>query len=205
MDNILKEYFPIHSVNTRHGDRYVLEVVTRLPPTLLNPFRAHVWIRLYAPDGSVVSLGFYGERPITNLWEAVWHLVPRQGRVISPDAVELRSDPSELHCTAVEIHPGQIEELLDYLKALELGDACQFQVLDMFDGRNCAGFVGSIMQRMEFPIADTSFTFPIDIVVWQDSIERWRSSEIEKLIRTQPYVDNAQLDAIRYGLPYNPS
>lgn len=168
--------FPIDRVDKRHGDRYILEVVTRVPHGI---FTTHAWIRLYDPYGRMISVGFFGQRPITGIRQFLHHMIPRKGKVTVPDMYELVTPEEEVIATPIEISSEEYWILLDSVCQLKEEKACQFHVFDLFLGTNCAGFVNQLTRKIGIPVGASWLNMPYYILKWQNSVRHWRESQSE--------------------------
>lgn len=172
----------------------ILEVVSS------EQFPPHNWIRLIDTEGNLYSAGFWGETPVSGLWEAVKHVVPETGKVLSPDPMEVIADPNRLKTTAIAIAPDQLNTLLKYLEGYQK-DPGSYEILSSFGGENCAKFVRQVLEAIQLKIKTSSwyrpFDNPYDVIDWQNTISKWRQQQLNAL-------DNpteAQRRQVRYSLP----
>lgn len=181
--------------------RHLIEVVTLRRSGLFNFMQAHAWLRFVNPDGKVTSVGFFGECPISNLWQVLRHLVPRRGKILSPDLYEASTTSSDQLVTAIAIDKEHFEQALAFIKGLQLARDCSFQLLDILTGNNCAGFVGAVLRHIGLEITAEQFNLPADLAAWQTSVHNWRESQVTALKKNNVSIDETSLNAIRYGLP----
>lgn len=186
---------PFKKVNPRpYHHRHILEIAS------IDVFPPHNWIRLIDSEGLEYSIGYWSSIPLTNMWAAIQNILPKEGRVMSPDLMEFVADPNKTVVTAIEISQEQFDQVLTYLQEYQK-DPKKYEILSTLGGENCATFVRQIMDRLGLKIQTHSwirpFNNPYDILDWQAKIKDWRLEQLDAVSNPTP----EQRFEIEYGLP----
>ncbi len=194
------EELPIHRIDHRHDGLYVIEVVSRLPRGTLPISSAHSWLRLYNPQGSVISFGFFGDRPIISLWQFIRHLRPRQGKIMLPDVYEAVTSTRDQLVTPIEITEESYQVLVQWLCKVHKSGERMYHVLDTAIGTNCAGFVGEALRLVGIKLGRLHFNMPASVIHWQKTIHRWRERELRQVLNRGRPVPS-EIHHATYDLP----
>lgn len=167
--------------------RYLLEVVTA------NTAIPHVWVRLIENNGEVYSLGFWSASQISLDKSVIQHLIPEEGKLHSPDNLEVRVKPELIRETAIEITEGQFERAMVFARKFQESPQC-YQILGI-GGANCASFVSQLMQEIGLKLKTTSILRPFDnawdVMKWQREVEEWREKKLKSHV-----MDGEEREAI---------
>ncbi len=196
----LGKCLPVFKMDQRYGERYILEVVSTRAARGLRSRQPHVWLRLCDTDGSLVSVGFFGERNIDGMWELIRHLYPRQGRVVSPDVYEVATLPREQVVTAIELTKDEYQSIYDFISDVQQDDSLSYQVIDTFFGTNCVGFAGKVLALLDIEVTGSRLNLPSVVTDWQLRIRHWRQEELARL-KAAGELDPESEAEILYGLP----
>ncbi len=188
---------PFDRIDKRHGQRYVLEVVTRIPN---GAFSMHAWLRLYDPYGRMISIGFFGQKPIDGFRQFLRHLFPQKGRILVPDIYELITPQRDQIATPIEISSEDYWLLLDCICCLRDRGTYKFQVLDLFLGTNCAGFINQVVKAIGINLGRVRLNLPSQITRWQRHVHQWRETELRRTLNNEALHPDA-VERIHYDLP----
>ncbi len=194
------ESLPIFELTERHGDRYVLELVTNWTAQGLLVRPAHAWMRLVDNKGGITSFGFYGECLLSGASEFVRLLTPHPGYIHSPDYCEVWYMPYETLTIPIELSEEQYHAVREYVAEMQRDHSYTYQLFGGHGGANCAGFLNHILEFLGIENEGTYFVFPSHIAAWQKQVKEWRRKELAQLRSGTDYTTEDE-DAIKYGLP----
>ena len=70
------------------------------------------------------------------------------------------------------------------------------------NGQNCAGFAWEALRAagLEVPIGKR-LNLPNQVVAWQQTVERWRAEQMNRLLLETDSPCSEELSFVRFGLP----